>query len=488
MKNLSETGELRQSFLWVTVFLYVLIFYSANALAVVTEFVPSVYVSEDYTDNYDQTEFDKVEEFYTTYGIGLSLGFLQKNGKVLLNYNPEFKDYDKHDEEDAWEHNSSLTGDFQPSRRSSINFSLNYDGHGGNNESESWEHGAFIGGSYEISKYTGVLLSADYSNTYDRQQRTGDWNESEDYSFSGGINHRFGKNDSVAFDYTYSMTDYKEPDSDDYEEHNPSIFLAYWFAPQLGFDSNLSYEQTVYDLSGDDSETWAGDIRLIRKITKFLDVYGKYEHSFTKEDAGDHTVYNPSAGFDWSATEDSRVSLGLGYMIQEWENGERTEGFFLDADVFKTIDFSRRGSFTMSASSGYDATSEDAASLGFQIYYQAGFLLSYQLLRNLSSRLTGSFTRDEFDDPEVNRVDNTLECGAGLSWAPWKWMIVDLNYTFEDFTSDDETMEEYRENTATIKVTLYPARPPRMISGSSGERVDIENKIYNTSDEYIHGR
>ncbi|MBF0467965.1 MAG: outer membrane beta-barrel protein [Desulfamplus sp.] len=463
-------------------------------------------MSEDYTDNYDQTEFNKTEEFITTYGTNLSFGLFQKTAQFVLSYNPEFKDYDKRNEYDALEHNASLVGEFLPSKRSSIDFNLNYDGHGDNNESESWEHSASLAGSYELSKYTGTIFSADYTNSYDRQLRTNDWNESKSYTLSGGIKNQFGQKDFIGFDYSYSMTDYVGPDSDDYDEHNPSIFLAYWFNPQFGFDSNLSYEYTVYDLSDDTSKTWSGDFRLIRNITKHFDIYTKYEHTYTIDEQGDHTIYNPSVGFDWSVTEDSGVSLGLGYMIQKWENSEDSEGLFVDADVFKAFKFSKQGTFTVSAASGYDATSNDAASLGFQIYYQAGFLLSYQFLRDLSAQLTGSYTRDQFDDPDVNRVDDTIEFGAGLAWAPWKWMNIDLGYTFEDFSSDDDLIENYQENRGTIMVTLYPAGTPRMISAfkrgqsdfergkggrenkdgdtifpSAADRADIENKIFNNA-------
>lgn len=515
MKKLFKMKKIEQSIMPIAVVFGCLTAFVGNASALVTEFVPRLYIAEDYTDNYDKTETDKIEEFYTTYGIDLSLGFIQKTTKVTLSYNPEFKDYHKNNSEDSWEHNASLVGEFRPSRKSSVNIGLNYDGHGDNNDgnnndedaegdndgdnngSESWEHGASLDVSYEFSKYSDAMFAADYSNSYVRQLRDGEWKESEDYTFSSGATHRFGKNDSVEFDYTYSMTEYEDPDDDDNDEHKPSLFMAYWLTPQTGLDSNLSYEYTVYDTSEDESETWSGDIRLIRKLTKRFQVYGKYEHTYTEKEPGDstvgrrrnagnHTVYHPSVGFDWAVSEDSGVSLGVGYMFQEWENqgnSNREGSVFFDADVFKTYNFSRRGAFTLSASSGYDATGDEAASLGFNIYYQTGFLLSYQLRRNLSSQLKGSYKRDEFDDPEVDRVDNTLEFGAGLSWAPWKWMSVDMSYSFEDFSTDDEKRENYQENRGTIMFSVYPIRPPRMTSGLSAgptdERVDVENKIYN---------
>ena len=61
-----------------------------------TVFYPILYVSGHYTDNKDQTELNKKEEYYTTYGTALSLRFIQENATVTLTYNPEYNDRKHH--------------------------------------------------------------------------------------------------------------------------------------------------------------------------------------------------------------------------------------------------------------------------------------------------------------------------------------------------------------------------------------------------------
>jgi hypothetical protein len=447
---------------------------SAQAFAMKTEFTPSLYVSGDYTDNHFQTDLDEKEEFYTTYGGALSLGFIEKTGRVVLTYNPEFKDYKNNYEEDTWEHNISFVGDLNPSKRVSVDFSLNYDGHGDDTNADSWEHGASLATAIQLSRHTGLTLSGDYSNAYDRQVRTGEWKESEDTSVSTSITHQFGQRNSLGLDYTFSFDDYEDPDDDEYQSHEPSAFIAFWFTPQLGFDSNVSFEDKDYD-NGEDEKIYTGDIRLIKKMTRHFQTYLKYKHTHTDEASQDETVYNPSVGFDWSITEDSNLTLGLGYMIQEWESGT-DKGLFVDVDIFKTFDFSRRGSLTVSGSSGYDASGDDSASLGFNVYYEAGFLFNYKLTKRLAVDLIGSYLRDEFDEPDVDRVDNTLDFALTLSWSPLRWINIRLAYEFEDFDTDSVITNDYQENKGTITVRFYPLRPLRLEDAISRE--DIENRIF----------
>lgn len=445
-----------------------------QTLAMRMEFVPSLSISEDYTDNYFKTDIDKKEEFYTTYGVGLSLEFLERRGEAVLSYNPEFKDYKNNYGDDGLEHNASFAGNFNPNKKMVVDFNFNYDGHRDDRQGESWEHGAYMGTAIQMGKYTDLNFSGDYSKSYDRQTRTGIWNESEKTSFTTGINHQFGAMNNLGLDYTYSFNSYDEANPDEYQSHKPSAFIAFWFTPLLGFDSNMSFENKTYDYS-EDERIYTGDVRFIKKITRHFQTYIKYKHILKEIDSGDETVYNPSVGFDWIMTEDSGLSLGLGYMVQEW--GTATDkGFFVDLDAFKTFDFSRRGSFTLSASSGYDASDDDAASLGFHVFYRGGFLYSYELTKRLSANLDGSYVRDQYDEPGINRADDTANLGLSLTWIPLRWMNVSLAYDFKDYSSDANSVEDYTENKGTIMVTLYPLRSPKVKGLIT--RDDFENRIF----------
>lgn len=454
--------------------------FSCSAFAMKTEFTPSCYISEDYTDNYDQTKHNKEDEFYTTYGLEFVLAFLDQTRAIYLTYNPLYEDYATMDENDSLQHNVSLTGDIALSRRANVNFALVYDDYDEGDEDtlrESRESSASLGADYQLTKYTNVGFSHEYTDTFDRTQRTGEWKEYETNTTTAGFSHIFGKENSLGMNYSYSSDDYEEEDADENIEHMVSGNLAYWFTPLIGFDTNASFEKTDYDLSGD-ADTWYGDVRLIKRLTRHFQVYAKYAHTDTREEERDHTVYNPSAGFDWDISEDSGISLGLGYLLQEWEGEDDDHGLFFEADAFKTFNFSRRGAFTISGLSGYDATDDEAESLGFNIYYEAGCLLTYKLTRKMTTNLRLSWTRDEYEDPEVDRVDNTVDFGAGLSWTPLRWMTLNFDYEFTDFDTDSHENEEYRENRGTVTVRFHPVKPVTIKGEGEFSRQDYDQMIF----------
>jgi opacity protein-like surface antigen len=278
--------------------------------------------------------------------------------------------------------------------------------------------------------------------------------------------------------YTYSFDSYDNPNADEYSSHNPSAFLSYWFNPQYGVDLNASYEKTEYDTSTDEPETWSGNIRFLKNMTRHFDTYVSYAHTFTKQNSGDHTIYNPSAGFDWQTAEDSGVSFGIGMLFQEWGSpiSGNSEDLFLDLDVFKTFDFSRKGTLAVTGASGYTTTSDDAASLGFEIYYQAGLLLSYRLTRRLTAELNTSYEISQYDEPIINRQDNTFGLGAGLVWNPLQWLTVNLSYSFTDFNTDDPIREDYQENVGMLTISMTPSRPVRV--QSANPRAALENRLF----------
>jgi hypothetical protein len=400
-----------------------------------TQFVPTVSITEEYTDNYNQTQNNKDDEFSTIYSAGFSFGVIDKNWDVFLNYNPAYTDYDTHDEDD------------------------------------NWSHYAFLQGQYQAAEHTSFTLSQSFVRNVE---------EHDYFTTIAGVIHEFGQRDNIGMNYSYSFDKYDDENADENKTHNPSAFLSYWFTPQYGLDLGGGYEKTDFDLSDeDDSETWSGNIKFLKAMNRHLDIYAAYEQTETQQDSGDQSTYYPSIGFDWQPTEDSQISIGAGVLFQEWdnENDDSKEAFFLNLDMYKDYNFSRRGVFSITGSSGYDPNSSDAASLGFHIYYQAGCLLSYKLTKRLTAEFDAAYAIDQYDDPEVDRQDNTFDFGAGLVWSPLKWLSLNLSYGFTDFDTDDNTRDDYQENVGSLTITMTPSQPVRF--GSSNPRADLENRLFN---------
>jgi hypothetical protein len=455
----------------------------------VTQIIPTLTISEEYSDNYLKTTTNKQEEYITSYELGFSIGFLEKNNEIYLSYNPVYKDY-KNLDRDGLLHNASLDGKFNPTQFTDINTHIAYTSNTDNNAGESWQNIASVFGNTRIFKNTVLDYSESYSRSFDQQERTGAYREHDTNRTSAGLTHQFGENDRIGAKFLYSFDKSDTADADENKKYKPSLFATYWLTPLNGLDSNLAYENTEFDTSSNDIQTYSGHLRYLRKFSKHFDGYLKYRHSHSERDTGDHDIYHPSIGFDWQVTKDSGISLGIGAMFHEWENANKdsTEPF-LDMDAYKIFNFSRRGSLAITGSSGYSeagessetattGTATEAASLGFRTYYQAGAQLNYQLLKQLSSNVFSSYQLNDYQEAAVDRKDNRLTMGGGLSWLPLRWLQFKLTYTYTDFDTDAAAQRgDYTENRAFLSVSFIPKQPVRMDFTPS--RQAFETEIFN---------
>ncbi|MDA3789505.1 MAG: outer membrane beta-barrel protein [Desulfobacula sp.] len=488
----------------------------------ITQLIPTLTITEEYSDNYLKTENDKQKEYITSVGLGFSVGFLTKTRKIYLAYDPAYKKYDNLDDRDRLEHRASFDGEFNPSKRTSINTYLAYSGTNQTNEGDTWQNIASISGDSQLSKHTSFDFFQEYSNNFDQNIRTGEYKEHEVNTTLVGISNQFGEKDRMGLDFSYEFDDYKNSDADTYTQYSPSGFITYWITPLNGLDSNVSYENRTLDNFSNDIETYTGDIRYLRKFSKHFDGYLKYRHYYSIQDSGTHQIYHPSAGFDWDVTEDSGISLGLGVLFQDRENGNNSTNPFIDIDVYKTFEFSKTRSLSLTASSGYEESTGENINTGFSRYYQAGFdynhqlqkrlssnlygsckldqyeksatvdrsgdtityltgfQLDYQLLERLYLNLLGSYALAEFHETAVDRQDKTTTIGGGFSWNPLRWLQFNLSYDYIDFNTDSSERGDYTENRATFSVSLIPARPVRMEAlPFSPSRQSLEDKVFN---------
>ena len=465
----------KNSKVFLVAFSIVMILSSVCFSRTLTQLTPSLTISEEYSDNYLRDADNKQEEFITSYGLGFSLGFLKPKSQIYLGYNPRYVDYKNFDNRGGLEHNLSLDGFFTPTKKTDIGVNLAYTSEDDQETGDSWENSANLSGSYQVFKHTSMTASHSYIQKFDQQVRTGDYVENEKNKTEVGISNQFGKKDRAGLSFAYSFEDYENSDADENTEFSPTGYITYWLTPLNGIDSNLSYEKTDFENSNDDIESYSGHIRYLRTFTRHFDGFVKYRHLYTERESGNHHVFHPSVGFDWDVTDDSGISLGLGVLINEWDN-ENNDSIdpFLDLNAYKIYDFSKRGSLSITGSSGYDATNEDSESLGFSLYYRAGFRLTYQLQKRISSNLFGSFKRNEFNEDAVNRTDNTIRLGAGLNWSPLKWLRLALSYSYTDFNTDGALRDDYSENKGTFSVSFVPVNPVRLDTMVSRQQLERE--------------
>jgi hypothetical protein len=452
----------------------VLIFiYSSAHSRIVTQIIPTLTITEEYNDNYFQTESGE-EEWVTTYGLGFTMGFLNQTNQIYLSYTPEYRDFKNLDDRDGLDHNANLDATFRPTRHTTIEADLGYDGHDGNQDGESWAHNAGLSMETQLSKSLSFDVSHSYTKEFDQQSRTGTYTEHETNLSRLNIRKEFGAMDAFGFGFTHEMDEYKLQNPDENTRYEPTFFFNYWLSRVDAIETNLAYEKTDFEMaSEEDINTWSGNLRYRRRFNRHFDGYINYRHYLSQRDSGDHQIFHPSAGIDWEVTQDSGISLGLGVMFHQWDNENDDDAKpFIDFDAYKVFNFSRRGALSITGSSGYEETGDEAESLGFRTYYEVGGQLDYRFTEEFSSNLTASYRIEDFEEDDIDRKDQTTEIGVGLTWIPTRWLQFSLNGSHINFDSDDAQRNDYTENRIFFSITLTPEEPIRATFTPSREYLE----------------
>ena len=184
------------------------------------------------------------------------------------------------------------------------------------------------------------------------------------------LTHQFGQTDSFSIAYEYSTLENEDPTVEDHKRHRPSITLAYWPNRQWGTETEVTYERGLYDTSDDLTNTMAS-FRLIRVLSRHLDVFVEYTHTLTRfdGDSEDYNIYEPALGMEWTIDQDASVSISAGYYVRDLADGDNETGWTLDGDINKQWT-TQRSSFSLTGSSGYDQSYFGSENLGFSKYYQ----------------------------------------------------------------------------------------------------------------------
>ena len=462
----------------MTVSFFFYFFFSSAAIArVITQLTPTLTVTQEYIDNYLKTA-NGTDELISTIDMGFSLGFLEKKHRLYFAYNPMYKFYDERDQNDGLDHVVSLNGDFRPSKLSIFGYGINWTQTAVDRVGESRSSNIFANGRLQVSDTTSLQVAQDYSRRFDQQVDNGSFSESDVNNSSIGITHQFGEKDSIGLNYEFAFTDFKTENSNDFNKSTPSIFLSKYFTPLLGMEAWLAYETIDYELFNNKTDTFSGNGRLIKSYTRHFDVYLNYRHTYSDQTFDTHQTYHPSVGFDWRPTPDTGISLGVGVIFRRYDvrSDSNTENLFFDIDMYKIFNFSKRSTLSITGSSGYGEIDTDAASLGFNIYHQAGFNYTYKLTKRLITDFTGSYRISEYESPDTNRTDMTANIGASLSWTILKWLELNLAYDFYDF-STDSARDDYTVNEITLSLSMIPTRPVQMEIPAS--RTTLEDKIFN---------
>ena len=411
-------------------------------------FTPRISVSQEYTDNYFLTDSNKEHEYITTISPGFTAQILGKNSGAELLYDPEYAKYDKYDENDTWRHTVGFSAWSDIARNTRIEITDSF----------------LYTEDPLIDSDIATLLTENPDASIDSTIRRG---REPYYRNTAGINltHQFGRDDSFNLGYRYSFLENDDPELTDDKSHNPYMGVTFWFGPEWGLEIMGDYTRSEFDESNDsfddsdDSDQWYGSTRLIKRITRHLEGFVQYAHTALNYDGTteDYQVYNPSAGFNYTISNDIFFSLGIGYSILDREESDNDSVMSANGSLTKTF---RRGSINIVGSGGYEESDFGAETLGVTEFYQLGGSATYQFARYFSGNIFGSYRNNQYIDEDPEREDDITIAGVGLSMQALEWMSLSLDYAYRKV---DSTLDEdnYDENRVIFRITLFPPRPFR---------------------------
>jgi len=404
-------------------------------------FIPRISVSEEYTDNLFLTDSNKEHEYITTISPGFTAQILGKNSGAEISYDPEYAVYNEYDEYDGWRHSVELSGWSELSRYTRLEVS----------DSFLYTEDPIIDSDIAALRAEDPDVLIDSTIRRNRQTY---------YTNTAGINliHQFGRADSFNLGFVYSFLENDDPIYEDNERYNPYVGLTYWFAPEWRSEIRGDYTKGEFDDS-DDLDGWYGSARLIKRFSRHLEGFVQYAHWVVEYDGNseDFQVYNPSAGFNYTISDDTSFSLEMGYAFLNRDVEDDESFMSAIGNLTKTF---RRGSINIIGSAGYEGGHFGAEDLGVAEFWELGGSVTYQLTRHLSGNVFGSYRNNEYIEETPDREDKITRAGLGLSMQALEWMLLSLDYAYRTVDSTVD-IEEYDENRALFRITLSTPRPYR---------------------------
>ena len=428
------------------------------------QFLSSLNLSQEYTDNYNLNPENEKSEWLTHVSPTLKYRLLGKRSQIELNYSPKATYYLKREEETDLSHEAGLQSSLQVSKRLrfvlSDSFEYTEDPFASPRNATSeeldlttWQRGdpyytntASTGLFFTPSKFTS--LSLNYSNSLRRERDPYDKN-----NYSGNLSYRFGKKDSISLGYTHQDTESESNATRNSRKKTPTLNYSYWFTEFWGTSSNLSYTRGDFDQEFYSFDRYNGSFRLIRRFSKNLEGYILYAHTsmdYIEPIRQDFEVFKPSLGIEGSLSSRTTLNMEGGYFYREIETGRTDGGLNSNLEITHSYE---RGQISLSGSSGTSQSYFQTENLGFSIYYQGSIGAKYQISENVNFRCSGSYRRDRYLDEDPERTDWNVSSSAKLNYEPYDWLDLNLSETFRKQRSDDES-NNYTENRIVLGITL----------------------------------
>lgn len=390
-------------------------------------------VSEQYDDNINLEQDNEDDDWITFVTPGLTLTMLTEKAEVNLNYDLSFVSYDKNEENNTVRHSLSLTGLEGIPIAEHVTLDLE----------ESFQVSE---DPVEISE--GVTSVRRTRNRYYRN------------TAGGRINYLFGKENSLYAGFHHILLENDEPDLEDSERYRPMAGINYWFNVHHGFSLDYSYTRGEFDES-DDYDEHIGSTAYTYRFNPNTQANLSYscdtlDYEGTTED---YVVHSSSLGLSHQFTEQVSGSISGGYYFLDREQSDNDDGFTGTASLSQSFE---KGQLILDGSTGYRRQFYEAENLGLSKFYRASASFTYQLLERLSTTLSGSYNKDDFQERTPDREDETWGGNAALNCLLFRWLTGSLSYQYRQGDSNIDA-NDYTDNRVTLTLRASYLSKPRSI-------------------------
>jgi hypothetical protein len=439
------------------------------AMAAQFLFTPRATVTERFSDNIYLTKNDKEDDFITTPTVGFTLELPGQGTGFLLAYDGGYSFYAKNDENDGWQHNAlaNFWHNFTRETRLDVNNAFLYTKDP-------------LGNRDVVNQQGNVVAPGDYSareglNTYYRNYST------------ARLTHQFGPENSTYAQFIYGFLKNDSDQYQDSQEISPSVGMTYWFSTWTGIELEGVYLRGLYSggqaaannqdgTDQDDFNEVSGRVRLNQRLSQNYGIFEQYRQIYRNYDGNqagqtqqgtdgqqnqDYMVYAPSVGVFYQFDPTLTASLGVGYYYQQVQNGKDQQGPFPTAEINKLWDY-QRWSIRTRGSAGIGSDDFSAQNEGFERYAQADITGRYNFTRQFYGEASFLYRYSDYINNADGEVDHYISPRIGLGYEVFRWMNVNLSYSYNKLIATNSSVSDYEENSVLLTVTLQPDQPWRL--------------------------
>ncbi len=394
---------------------------------------PRISIQEQYDDNIDLEPENEDSDWITVASPGISLSLDTLKTTMNLDYEAGFSFYQDDSSRNSTRHQGRIQWDQDLTRLLSLEV-----------------NDTFVRSEDPIVETDGQIEDI-------RRERSTYYRNTGEASLSC----KFGAEDLISAGYRNRYLDDTSSRNEDSLGHEGFLSLDNWFTPRFGIGMTSRYNRGQFE-EADDFDQYGAGLTVNyrwqpsrRVYTRYDFLYHDIEEAAFGNQGNDYRVHQGALGLSVGLGPHSEFSAEGGYFLQDYLNGDQTEGPAFSAGVSTR---SQKTSLRLAGSGGYEESYFSSENLGSSKYSQVLGSADYLLTEDLRLLASGSYRWQEFfgADIERDRKDEVWRARAGCSLSFWRWLSLSLEATHSERQSTDPTVE-FRDNRVMLRLTgEYP--------------------------------